>query len=1017
MAALGSLLRRYREAVGLSQEELAERAAISVRGVSDLERGLRRRPYPATMRRLASALELTPEDRAKLLAAARRSGSDLAAEASRGSSLADTRPELARGSSLADSGPQAGSVECGAYLGARATLQLVGRHRELAQVEDALEHALGGRGQMVLVTGEAGIGKTRLAQELAAIAAARDCIVATGRCYEPQKGVAFYPFLDALATLYTHAPSAVRESLADRWPYLERLLPDHFPYSTSIAFDSPDELHRLLRSATAFVSACAATRAVALLIDDVHWADRASIELLQHLLRHTRGEPVLIAATARVPELHSSTSLRRALVDLRREGLIHQLRLEPFVRDELADLLTRVLSAGELPTALIDAIHAATGGNPFFAIEVLQTLSGRGELVLVDQQWISRGADRLVVPDTVRDSILERFAHLSSTSAEAVDAAAVFGQRFLVEEVAAALEVDAVELDGALQEAVEIGLIEPTGRPDEQYTFIHALTHQALYEHLSPQRRRRLHLKVAETLEREYRNKPEPRAAELAHHFQSALQPQRALPYLLLAGDDAEVVFAHHEARQRYEAASRIAREVGDPTAEARASLGIGRTWLAAGRPGHALEHLEAAVRAYQAIDNAEGEAEALARIAEVYFARGNWDAGIERFPPIIKRLEQGPPSRALALIYASLAMVMPASAAARVQAAERAAELARVLGDEDLRVDAEGRRGFVLMLAGRLAEARQTLEAIQPIAEARRAHHALPTIIGVRSELAKLQGDIRGYLSLAQRGVARAEEAGDLVSLVGALSGVAEAQFLMGRWAEARRTYARAASTISGVDAAWYQGFVQLGLAAIDLAEGNDMAAEQQLAHCLTETPRLGHHNRREHALRLLACRHLLADQPAAALELLNEVERVEGHEHAGTQTLRAWALLQSGDVSVAAETVARAVELTAQQGNRLDRCEALLIRGQVERCAADKRAAANSLQEALELAEGMPSPYAEGRVRYARAELLADLGQMDAAIEEATRATVIFRTLGAQPYLRKADRLQTTLSRSAEL
>jgi ATP/maltotriose-dependent transcriptional regulator MalT len=145
--------------------------------------------------------------------------------------------------------------------------------------------------------------------------------------------------------------------------------------------------------------------------------------------------------------------------------------------------------------------------------------------------------------------------------------------------------------------------------------------------------------------------------------------------------------------------------------------------------------------------------------------------------------------------------------------------------------------------------------------------------------------------------------------------------------------------------------------------------------------------------------------------------VERVEGHEHAGTQTLRAWALLQSGDVSVAAETVARAVELTAQQGNRLDRCEALLIRGQVERCAADKRAAANSLQEALELAEGMPSPYAEGRVRYARAELLADLGQMDAAIEEATRATVIFRTLGAQPYLRKADRLQTTLSRSAEL
>jgi tetratricopeptide (TPR) repeat protein len=481
-----------------------------------------------------------------------------------------------------------------------------------------------------------------------------------------------------------------------------------------------------------------------------------------------------------------------------------------------------------------------------------------------------------------------------------------------------------------------------------------------------------------------------------------------------LAGDQAEGVFAHHEARQRYEAAWRIAAARGDRTAEARASLGIGRTWLAAGRPGRALQHLENAVAAYQAIQDAEGEAEALARIAQVYFARGNWDAGIERLPAVIKRLEQGPPTRALALIYASLAMVMPASTAERVQAAERAAQLARVLGDEDLRVDAEARRGFVLMLAGRLAEARQTLEAIQPLAEARRAHDALPTIIGVLSELSKLQGDMRAYLRLAQRGVSRAEEAGDLVSLVGALSGVAEAQFLIGNWVEARRTYMRAASAISGVDAAWYRGFVQLGLAAIDIAEGNEMAAEQQLAHYLTATPRLGHHNRREHALRLLASRHLLLDQPAAALELLEEVERVEDSAQAGTQTLRAWALLELGDISAAAEMATTAVELTSRQGNQLDRCEALLIRGQVER-SADNRVAAISLDEALELAKGMPSPYAEGRVRYARAELLADLGQLDDALQEVTLATTIFRTLGAQPYLGKAERLQTMLSHRA--
>src|SRR5690349_3119959 len=217
MAELGPLLRRLREAAGLSQEELAERAGLSGRGVSDLERGLRRSPYPATVRRLAAALELGPEERAMLLQSAQepaRDGPSRAAPVS----------------------------EQGAYLGARASFGLVGRQREVGRLEDALERALGGMGQLLLLTGEAGIGKTRLAQELAAMAAARGCIVATGRCYEPQQGVAFYPFLDVLAGLYAGAPPSTRHAVSERWPYVARLLPDVFPESPRAASDNPDEL-------------------------------------------------------------------------------------------------------------------------------------------------------------------------------------------------------------------------------------------------------------------------------------------------------------------------------------------------------------------------------------------------------------------------------------------------------------------------------------------------------------------------------------------------------------------------------------------------------------------------------------------------------------------------------------------------------------------------------------------------------------------------------------------------------
>lgn len=221
-----------------------------------------------------------------------------------------------------------------------------------------------------------------------------------------------------------------------------------------------------------------------------------------------------------------------------------------------------------------------------------------------------------------------------------------------------------------------------------------------------------------------------------------------------------------------------------------------------------------------------------------------------------------------------------------------------------------------------------------------------------------------------------------------------------------------RAEDKISGVDAAWYRGFVQLGLAAIDVAEGDSVAAEQRLAEFVVESPRLGHHNRREHALRLLAWGHLLTEQPAAALQQLEEVMRVEGDEHAGTQALRAWALLQSGEITLAAAIVTRAVELASRQGNQLDLCEALLVRGQVERRTSDTSAARSTLRHALALAQSMSSAYAEGRVRYARAELFADLGELAEALHEVDLAMAIFSKLGARPYIHKSERLTTALS-----
>jgi tetratricopeptide (TPR) repeat protein len=347
----------------------------------------------------------------------------------------------------------------------------------------------------------------------------------------------------------------------------------------------------------------------------------------------------------------------------------------------------------------------------------------------------------------------------------------------------------------------------------------------------------------------------------------------------------------------------------------------------------------------------------------------------------------------------------LPAEPAVRIRAAARASDLARALGDDDLLVEAEANRGFVLMLAGRLPEARAALEAVLPLAEARRVSQALPMIIGALGEVTKLQGDIGAYLRLAQRAVSRAEESGDAVALVGALSGVAEAEFLLGDWAAARHSYERAASIGSGLDAAWYQGFVQLGLAALEIAQGRWTAAEHQLKACLVESPRLGHHNRREHAQRLLARRDLLANNPAAALARLRDVVRVEGEAHAGTQVLRAWALLASDDADAAAEIVARAIDLAQRQGNQLDLCEALLVRGQVEQQQNQLASALSSLADGLSLAQAMPNPYAEARLRYARAQVLAQRTELGPALQDLEHAQAILTRLGARPYLARTE------------
>ncbi|MBA2712016.1 MAG: AAA family ATPase, partial [Rubrobacteraceae bacterium] len=607
-----SLLKHHRNAAGLTQEELAGQARLGGRTISNLERGVNKAPYRSTIRRLSEALELSGEDRDEFQASALHP-----VEHSR------------RGDR---------TVIEGGFLGALPTARLLAREEELGRVLDALEATEGDSGRLVLLAGEPGIGKTRLAQEVSVHAWGRHFLVAAGRCYEAQSGVPFYPFLEALSTLYEEAPTGIRGAIPERWPYLAGLLPDYFPSRIAVPSEGQEESQRLLRAVAGFVRAVAAERPVALLLDDLHCADGASVDLLAHLSRHTRGDRVLLVGTYREEEVGRGHPLRKVVWGLDREQLVEKVSVMRLGREETAALMSDRLGGTEVSEEVTALVYDRTEGNPFFTVEVLQALLERGDLTNREGRWIRKEIEELEAPDSVSEAISERVSRLRPQTQNALAAASVLGQVFGFEDLRAEVGLGDEEAEEALEEAEASGLIRAAR---DLYAFNHALTQQTLYAGLSPERRKRLHRSAGEGLEKIGEKVRRERAAEISRHFVVGKSPERALPYALLAGDEAEAAFAPKEAEQHYRSALELAEGVGDESAASEALEKLGGVLATTVRYDEALVALERAAEIYGARNDPEDAGRVEAAIAQTHFRRGTHDGGAARLSAHLESLDK----------------------------------------------------------------------------------------------------------------------------------------------------------------------------------------------------------------------------------------------------------------------------------------------------------------------------------------------------------------------------------------
>ncbi|WP_407561384.1 helix-turn-helix transcriptional regulator [Streptomyces sp. 184] len=904
---------------------------------------------------------------------------------------------------------------------------LVGRSDELRSLATALERAGAGVPQAVLVGGEAGVGKTRLLEEFAARAERAGAVVAVGGCLElGAEGLPFAPFATALRALHRALGDELVHAARGGEAELARLLPE---LAGSGRGGEPADRHdagakaRLFEHAARLLERLAAERTVVLALEDLHWSDRSTRELLGYLIRSLQGARVMLLGTYRSDDIHRRHPLRPFLAELERLRTVQRVELARFTRQEVIGQITAIQGAGPLPH-LVDTIFQRSDGNPFFVEELTALLDCGGS------------PDAL--SESLRDLLLVRVETLPEATQRVLRTAAEAGSTVEFRLLLAVSGLGEEELIEALRPAVDAGILLPAaeGPGADSYRFRHALLREATGDDLLPGERSRLHRRYAEALAADPALvRPEEHAARLASHWYHARDAARALPATLKAADEAGMRHAFAEQLAMLRRAVELWDEVPEeqlrhlPAARYAESYPLCRC---AEEPHlHFLDLLaEAAVAAR--LDDAHEQARTLGRRAlelldekteperaAWFWLERQWQVvnsgGGDGWAELGKAQElvaDRPPSSVKADVLATAALwkMLHSPDPASIPLAESAVEQARLVGATEVELHAR------ITLATLRTHAADVDRGIAELYELREAANrcGAPTVVGrAHNNLAsvlEMTGRSREAIEAARAGLAAAREQGlrDSIAFIGC--NMVDAMISVGEWDAAERDLARLRSygaqartrAFAALAAAWLalfrgeldradelltgaraeagasvaepqSGFRVVQIEArIMMERGRYDEARAVLTEGLAKLPELGHESYLWQLLVSAAAAegdvHGLPGTVAGRDELLDRLERAAGQLDTPTPVWAAWRRY-----------------FTAELGRARGRSEVALW-----------ESAASAL-EALE------RPYELGWVRFRWAEALLAGGTGAAVRERAARllaqAHATADTLGAAP------------------
>jgi DNA-binding CsgD family transcriptional regulator/tetratricopeptide (TPR) repeat protein len=881
---------------------------------------------------------------------------------------------------------------------------LVGRNAEMDQLAARLSRAAGGQGCALFLVGEAGIGKTRLAHEALVLAREQGFLVLEGPAYALEGRLAYAPILAAFGPFLRRLDSPRQTRLVSGLPDLGQLFTDlRLPAPLPLG-DPALEKTRLFEAVARLLERLTREAPVLLFLDDLHWADPASIELLHYLAKGLADQAVLVLATYRAEEIDTARGLRSLLTSLRRAGQASEVVLARLEPEAVAELVAAMLG-NEAPGELLTLLGARAGGTPLFVEALIRTLIDADQLRQHGESWMLGTDLAPVLPPDIRDLILGRLRHLDATERRVLDLIAVSGGTVSHAVLQEAGEWPDEVLLQAVQRLCMTGLVvEDVGGAEVTYTLTHPLIQEVAYAELPEMTRRRAHAAFATVLER-VRPDDLDRLARHYHAAGSQADTNRTLEVLLAAGERAYGLYANDQAAQHFGAALALMREGRRTELMPSVLEQLGEAWERVGETAAAIAVWSEARTLYERARNVSLIVRLHRRLALAEWDRGHFDVAQAHLEAGLQILAGSEPSVELAEVLHVQVILLRRRGDfnGMSAAAQNLAALAERLGSRRVLAEAylAGGDNVQVVVAAREVAQRGLTEAEladEPLL-IQRAHDILALFAYALGEHIVARHHAMLSLALARQLGAPTLELyprGRLVSV----------DLMAGKWDEALRESAEIVATARRLGFA--RGIASaLGMRALVQVYRGDL---DEAAACLAEAHEVfggGIILDRNIFSQVAITEMMLALERADAAGILAAAKRLDQMLAATDFQLRVQTLLAEAQVMVGeperALTLAQDFMAHIPPDNGFATALGNRVKGLAHQALGQPGEALACLEEAYRTFEAAAMPFDAARAHLEWATLVAatDATLVVPAVQE---SLAVFERLGARRYVRRA-------------